>query len=107
MLSCTNCGEEITDIQHQDFSGLCPACVRGDKTRKRRGGTSLICIGIYILIPMFSTFLTFLFFMPFITLFFIPFLLIPLLMIIFGYKRRKQFVQKNKKIQFSKSERDA
>ncbi len=106
MLYCTNCGEEITENQHQKFSGLCPACVRRDKTRKRRGGTSLICIAVYIFIPMFSTFLTFLFFIPLTSLTLLPFFLIPLLMVIFGYKRRKQYVQKNEKIPSSKSERD-
>ena len=88
---CKNCGEEITVNQNANFSGLCSACVRGDKTRKRRGGTSLIGIGLYLLIFLLPTLISLSFFMPIFLAIGIPLVIIPILMIIFGYKKRKEW----------------
>ena len=32
---CIKCGEEISELQHNNFKGMCPSCVRLDPLRKR------------------------------------------------------------------------
>ncbi len=88
---CKNCGEEITVNQNENFFRLCSACVRGDKTRKRRGGTSLICIGLYLFIFLLPTLISLSLFNPIFLAIGIPLVIIPILMIIFGYKKRKEW----------------